>query len=230
MDTLEIIRQLQQDPALKAELRAVLLGDEILSLPDLVKENSRQIAALAVKMERVEEQIAENSRQIAALVERMDQNDRRLGRVEDRISHLDGRFTEDKYRRTFGSRVRRVAGGLRIDSLLEGRDLDAILDRAVESGSISNDEAERLALSDVFALGHMAENGEQVAVVGEIGQTVHVDDVLRAIERADIAKRATGRRSVPIVMGQKAGVIRNAKHPGVWLVEDNKTRELIGIN
>ena len=46
VDTLEIIRQLQGDPALKAELRAVLLGEEVLGLPELVKENSRQIATL----------------------------------------------------------------------------------------------------------------------------------------------------------------------------------------
>ena len=46
MDTLEIIRQLQADPALKAELRAVLLSEEVLGLPELVRENSRRIAAL----------------------------------------------------------------------------------------------------------------------------------------------------------------------------------------
>ena len=47
MDALDIIRQLQADPALKAELRAVLLGEEVLGLPELVKENSRRKAALS---------------------------------------------------------------------------------------------------------------------------------------------------------------------------------------
>ena len=60
MDALEIMRQLQQDPALKAQLRTALLGEEILSLPELVRENSRQIA--------------ENSRQIASLARRVDSN------------------------------------------------------------------------------------------------------------------------------------------------------------
>ena len=62
MDILEIIRQLQADPALKAELRAVLLGEEVLGLPELAKDNSRHFAALTDQMERVDEQIAENSR------------------------------------------------------------------------------------------------------------------------------------------------------------------------
>ncbi len=34
MDTLKIIRQLQADPALKAELRALLLSEEVLALPE----------------------------------------------------------------------------------------------------------------------------------------------------------------------------------------------------
>jgi hypothetical protein len=33
MGRLNIIRQLQADPALKAELRVVLLGEEVLGLP-----------------------------------------------------------------------------------------------------------------------------------------------------------------------------------------------------
>ncbi len=81
MDALEIMRQLQQDPALKAQLRTALLGEEILSLPELVRENSRQIAensrqiaALTERMDRVEAQIAENSRQIASLARRVDSN------------------------------------------------------------------------------------------------------------------------------------------------------------
>ena len=235
MDALEIIRQLQQDSALRAQMRAVLLGEELLSLPELVQENSRQIAALTAKMDQVEEQIAALTtkmerveEQIAALTSKMDQVERRLGRVEDRLGSLDGKFTEETYRRTFASRVRRVEGGLRIDSVLSSRDFDAILDSAVDSGLISEDEADRLALSDTVALGHMAKTGEQVAVVGEIASTVHIDDVLRALERAEIAARATGRRAVPVVMGQKAEVIRDALHPGVWLIENHDVKELLG--
>jgi len=38
MDTLEIIRQIEQDEGLRAQLRAVLLGDELLGLPKQVAE------------------------------------------------------------------------------------------------------------------------------------------------------------------------------------------------
>ena len=54
------IRQMQDDPALRAQLRSVLLSEEVLALPGLVAENSRQIAELRGD-------VAENSRQIADL-------------------------------------------------------------------------------------------------------------------------------------------------------------------
>ncbi len=46
MDTLAIIRELQADPGLRAQLRAVLLSEEILQLPQLVADNGRDIRAL----------------------------------------------------------------------------------------------------------------------------------------------------------------------------------------
>ncbi|MHB1510713.1 MAG: hypothetical protein ACYCST_14950 [Acidimicrobiales bacterium] len=46
MDTLAIIRELQADPGLRAQLRAVLLSEEILQLPQLVADNGRDIREL----------------------------------------------------------------------------------------------------------------------------------------------------------------------------------------
>ncbi|MHB1772320.1 MAG: hypothetical protein ACYCST_11355 [Acidimicrobiales bacterium] len=62
MDSLAIIRQLETDPGLRAQLRAVLLTEEILQLPQLVAENSRDIRDL-------KEVVAENSRDIRDLKE-----------------------------------------------------------------------------------------------------------------------------------------------------------------
>ncbi|MHB1711231.1 MAG: hypothetical protein ACYCV7_07490 [Acidimicrobiales bacterium] len=62
MDTLDIIRQLETDPGLRTQLRAVLLTEEILQLPHLVAENSRDIRDL-------KEVVAENSRDIRDLKE-----------------------------------------------------------------------------------------------------------------------------------------------------------------
>ena len=61
MDTLEIIRQLQQDDALRAEMRAILLEKEVLELP-------KQVSLLTVaitKLEKTVGKLAENVGDIA---------------------------------------------------------------------------------------------------------------------------------------------------------------------
>ena len=222
MDALEIIRQMQQDPALRAEMRAVLLGEELLSLPELVQENSRQIA--------------ENSRQIAALAERMDQladvvgqHDARLVRVEDRLGQLQGDITEDKYRRSFASRAAKIEGKLRVSKVLSPEELADLSFTAADNGLVSNDEADQLLRTDAVAFGTIRATGEEVTLVAEIANRVHVDDVVRAVERAKIAGRAVpNRRAIPVVMGPEAEVIRDKAYSGVWLVENHETRELVG--
>ena len=57
MDTLGIIRQMESDPALRAQLRAVLLGDEVLRLPELVAENTRDIRDMKDAMLAVERRL-----------------------------------------------------------------------------------------------------------------------------------------------------------------------------
>ena len=47
VDTLDMIRQLEADPGLRAQLRVLLLTEEVLQLPQLVAENSRDIRELS---------------------------------------------------------------------------------------------------------------------------------------------------------------------------------------
>lgn len=48
MDTLGIIRQMKQDPALRDELRALLLSEELLALPE-------RVARIEIKLDKLEE-------------------------------------------------------------------------------------------------------------------------------------------------------------------------------
>jgi uncharacterized protein (UPF0335 family)/Holliday junction resolvase-like predicted endonuclease len=106
---------------------------QIATLAQQVQENSRQIAALTERMERVETQIAtlaqqvqENSRQIAALTERMERVEtqiaalteevrdlrRTVGRMEERWGLAHENMAEDlmpRFLASAGRRVRRSA-------------------------------------------------------------------------------------------------------------------------
>jgi len=95
MDALGIIRQIETDPALKAQMRAVLLGDELLALPAQVaqlvegqREMQTAITRLAGHQDRMEAAIrdlTESQKQmqtaITGSIERQD-------RIKDTLTHL----------------------------------------------------------------------------------------------------------------------------------------------
>ena len=54
MDSAEIIRQLQNDPALKAEMRAVLLSEELLALPNVVATMAETMVQHSRRLEHLE--------------------------------------------------------------------------------------------------------------------------------------------------------------------------------
>ena len=67
MDTLEIIRQIETDPGVRAQLRSVLLGDELLGMPAQVAELRRSIGELAEAQKSTEHSVAELGRSVAEL-------------------------------------------------------------------------------------------------------------------------------------------------------------------
>lgn len=69
MDTLEIIRQIETDPGVRAQLRSVLLGDELLGMPAQVAELRRSIGELAEAQKSTEHSVAELRQSVAELAE-----------------------------------------------------------------------------------------------------------------------------------------------------------------
>lgn len=215
----DLLRALREHPEWKEAVRVEILGEELLSLPELVKENSRQIAALTERMDQL----------ARTLSEFMQEAQERFNKVEARLGEIQGDVTENKYRRTFASRVRNVEGGtLRIDTVLSPEELSKVVDSASAKNMISLDEANELAVADVVAFGHISTTGEEVTVVAEISNTLHIHDVLRAIERANIAARTvSNRRAIPVVMGPNGNALVETDRPGVWVVENHDARQLI---
>ena len=205
MDTLEIIRQLQADPALKAELRAILLGEEVLGLPELVKENSRHIAALTERMERVDEQIA-------ALTEAVRSHDKRLQRLENQVGEIDGGQLEDDVRNHPRQYLRRIRmTGLRI---LSEDERDEVLHGLTEDDQLELDRV------DAMLVGNRQEDGRQAYVAVEASATAESHDLERALKRAQLLAKATHAPALPLVVTRYSPgglILARAKNKGIAL-------------
>ena len=205
MDTLDIILQLQADPARKAQLRAVLLGEEVLGLPELVKDNSRHIAALTERMERVDEQIA-------ALTEAIKAHDKRLQRLESQVGEIDGGQLEDDVRNHPRQYLRRIdMTGLRT---LSDDERDEVLHRLAENDQLELDRV------DAMLVGNRMEDGKQAYVAVEASATAESHDLERALKRAQLLAKATHAPALPLVVTRYSpgGLMLNrAKHKGIAL-------------
>ena len=77
MNTLEIIRELEQDESLRATLRAVILGDEILSLPNemrLLTAEVKKLAEVQQRTENAQRHTEETVKELANAQRRTDEN------------------------------------------------------------------------------------------------------------------------------------------------------------
>ena len=112
MDALGIIRQMEGDPALRAQMRAVLLGDEMLELPSLVRHlaesqerTSQQLGKLIARIDELAEQVARltaaqvaTETQLGELARAQAATETRLGELADstarRFDAVEARLDE----------------------------------------------------------------------------------------------------------------------------------------
>ena len=88
MDTLGIIRQMKQDPALRDELRALLLSEELLALPERVARIEEGLARLEEMLLRMSDTF---DRRVAALEEGQARLEGKVDKLEEGQARIEGK-------------------------------------------------------------------------------------------------------------------------------------------
>ena len=255
LDFHQLVRTLEEHPEWRAELRRLVLSDELLTVPESVRElaaaqqrteqrlaelaeaqrrTEQRIDELAAAQQRTEQRLAELAEaqrrteqrvdELAAAQQRTEEALRHLvGRVDvltDQVGELRGEAVERRYRERAHAYFGRIVQRLRV---LSPQDLADLVDDAKEAGRISEDERRAVLWSDVVVEGRGTE-GERLALVVEVSATIQRRDVERAVQRAAIFAKATGRTAWPAVAGEglAEGVHDLAQRAGVWQVLDGR--------
>ncbi len=214
MDTLEIIRQIEADPALAAQLRAVLLGDQRLHkiedrLDKLVEVSERHEETLA----RLVEVSERHEETLARLVEVSERHEETLVRHGNDLAELRGSDYERRMRDDpglyLGEHVQRI-------HQIRGDDLDAFLDNLQDRNGLTSEDRRRIRRTDFVAEARTVSANEKVTVVGEISATVHANDIERVALSAQILE-GCGLRLFAFASGKDLGGSRieqmaNEKH------------------
>ncbi len=192
MNTLEIIEEMRINPALASELRAVLLSEELLSLPERMLAMERTLAELVEISKRHENTLAElveiskrHENTLAELVEISKRHDGRLG-------NISGNIYEERCRRYAVPVLSRISGGLRSIHLLDRAELADRLDDLIDAGKMDFDTREDILLADIVATAKRRSDGEELWIVAEASVTLGASDVRRAKRRAAALGTAMG--------------------------------------
>lgn len=194
----DILDAMERDPALLDALRRHILTDDLLELPAQVKVLTENVAALTKNVNNLSENVK-------ALTQDAKATKADIARMGGHLSNLMGTNYESTVARIADRLARRYLRVRNPAVVARAKGANAtpplpVGDQAAEAGTISWDEADDLALSDVIVAG-LVEEGEDVFVVAEISMTVQQRDRGNAARRAEILQRATGTPTIPVTIG-----------------------------
>ena len=196
-DISDFARIIREQPEWADAIRSLLLGKELLELP----ERFAQFVQLTTENFELVHQRLDN------LETRMDRLEVRMDRLEGRFEHMEGRFGNfegSEYERRIRTRMlfraRHLLGlerpylALTQEGLVAPQ-LDSIITRAIDSGSIDLEQSQDLHETDLIIMG---QNNRHTAI--EISLTAGSEDIDRAKRRAEVLSAATGDTVTPAII------------------------------
>jgi cell division protein FtsB len=209
----DLVALLTQHPEWQAELRRLVLTEELLALPQIVRD-------LAEAQQRTEQQIAQLTQQVTQLAEAQRRTERQIVRLQDDVGELKGIVLEERYRNHAFAHFSRLVR--RTHALMED-ELVALLEEAVARGALSEDGMDEVARADVVVRGQRRESPGEVYLVVEVSWGVGPGDVERAVRRAALLSQ-TGLQTMPVVAGERITdeAAELARAMRVWQVLDGR--------
>ncbi len=228
-DYADLVRLLNEHPEWRADLRRLLLSDDLLALPDLMRELVEAVRQLVEAQRRTDEtvrQLTEAQRRIEAQFDAMREQVSHLaeivqaltdsvGGLKDIVGDLNGKVLELSYR----DRVGAYFGPL----LRRARAVEPVTLEDELEAHLSAEEFKDVLLLDLLVSGRPrhAPEADEVWLAVEVSSVVDREDVARARRRAELLRRA-GYRAVPAVAGKKAtlGAEEEARQHTVVMMQD----------
>jgi hypothetical protein len=242
----DLLRILEERPEWRAELRRLVLTDELLTLPELVRalaeaqqrteerlatiedrmaslivaqqHTEERLAALTAAQQRTEERLSTLAEALEVLIRQVDSLGRSVSLLHDDASKLKGYALETRYRNHamayFAPMVRRT-------HVLDGDELQTLLEEAIERGQLSEAETLDIILADVIIRGRRRADSAEVYLVVEVSWVVDLYDVERAVRRSSLLSKI-GTPALAVVAGEtvlgEAASLANRLH--VWQITD----------
>ena len=223
----DLVEILQVEPAWREELRRLILTDDILTMPQLVRELvelNRQnqprfvrydndiselksdvkvlkedTSQLKVDVSQLKVDVSQLKVDVSQLKVDVSQLKVDVSDLKDDVGYLKGRDLE----RDFGDKpyvyFSRLARKLRV---ITDADKAELLESALDAGRITEAEEEDIKRLDGLAKGRLKSSGEEGYLAIEVSSVIDIHDVERAQRRAQVLRKAVEKPVLPVVAGQ----------------------------
>ncbi len=205
-DFSDLTRLLAERPEWRAELRRLVLTDDILELPAIVRElaeaqrrTEQRVEELAEAQRRTEERLDALTKRVEELAEAQRRTEETLrevikrldafaawqSRADDDFAMLIGEMLERRYRDRAHGYFSRVLRKIRIPSWEE---VEKLAEPLTAAGALTEEELRDLLLADVIVRGQLKQgtSDQTVWLVVEVSRVVDREDVERAWRRAEL--------------------------------------------
>ncbi len=214
----DLVQILEQRPEWREELRRLVLTEDLLGLPQIVRELAEAQGRTEETVRGLAEAVRELSRHIDQLGRRVDVLVETQIKMGSDLEKLKGSDLERRYRERAPSYFRPLVQRghtLTYDALYR------VLDQAIARGQLSQREADEIELADAIVRGRSQDDEQPVYLVVEVSWGVGTEDVRRASERAALLSKA-GTRAIPVVAGDWVTTAAEAMALSwkVWQVTD----------
>ena len=236
-DFTDILRIIREQPEWGEALRAALLSQELLEMPqrlaaltaaftEFAENTDKRLAALEgdvtelkvgqTRLEgdvtelkagqcRLEGTVSELQGSVSELQGSVSRLEGSVSRLEGQVGNLRGNSYEQKIGSIISSimseRMNLLVRVLKRVNLDDDSELFDLLHNAEGQGIISRQERDAVGNADIVLQERRRPSDTAAYVLIEVSTTVANDDIVRSAERAAILQRATGTRTIPVVVG-----------------------------
>src|SRR5882724_10114286 len=155
----DLVALLTQHPEWQAELRRLVLTEELLALPQIVHDLAEAQQRTEQQVAQLIQQVAQLTQQVTQLAEAQRRTERQIVRLQDDVGELKGIVLEERYRNHAFAYFSRLVR--RIHTLIED-ELVALLEEAVARVALSEEGMDEVARADVVVRGQRRESPGEV--------------------------------------------------------------------
>ena len=227
----DLIRLLREHPDWQVQLRQLLLSDDFLALPEIVRSlaaaqqrTEQRLEELAAAQQRTEQRLESLSAQVETLAVAQQRTEQRLEtlitsheRLVDKVGNLKGQMLELTYSQKAGAYLGRLLRKVRVVPVHTLEDTLEV--------HLSSSEFDDVLLLDLLVRGTPRHHPElpEVWLALEISSVIDRHDVSRVLRRTQLLRQA-GYQAVPVVAGEEItqGAQEEATRDSVVVLQDGR--------